>query len=65
MYGSGYYANVGSEIMTALTDLRQITTYVNVNTFNKIEDARSHISRSAFVANVLEIAFDEYRIGVD
>ncbi|NLN44589.1 MAG: hypothetical protein GX152_10665 [Methanosarcina sp.] len=51
--------------MTALTDLRQITTYVNMDTFKKIEDARSHVSRSAFVANVLEIAFGDYRIGVD
>lgn len=55
----------GVKTMAALTDLRQITTYVNMNTFNKIEDARSHTSRSAFVANVLETVFDEYRIGVD
>lgn len=51
--------------MTKHRELRPVMAYVDIETYKKIEDARSHVSRSAFVANVLEIAFDDYRIGVD
>ncbi|HEY3362658.1 MAG TPA: hypothetical protein VGK06_12815 [Methanosarcina sp.] len=43
-------------------NLRLIATYVDVETYNKIEATRRHISRSAFVANVLTDVFSDVEI---
>jgi len=39
------------------TELKHITTYVDVDTWKRIEEARGIYSRSSFVANVLEEVF--------
>lgn len=39
-------------------NLRQVISYVDVETFNKIEEARGRYSRSAFVATVLADVFE-------
>jgi len=39
-------------------NLRQIVTYVDFETFNRIEEVRGRYSRSAFVASVLADVFE-------
>lgn len=43
-------------------NLRMVATYIDVETYNKIEATRRHISRSAFVANILTDVFQDVEI---
>lgn len=40
-------------------ELKHVTTYVDVETYNKIESARGIYSRSSFIATVLMDVFSE------
>jgi len=43
-------------------ELRQVMTYVDIETFYKLERVRKRTSRSAFVANILEEVFSHVEL---
>ena len=48
--------------MVNSVELKPVMAYVDVETYNKIEATRKHISRSAFVANILMDVFSDVEI---
>lgn len=53
--------------LSAKNGLKQVVTYVDPETFEKLEIARGFCSRSAFIGNVLTEVFENFPInrGVD